>query len=367
MAWIEERQRKKGIVYKTYWRDVSGITRTKTFSVKKDAERFARHVEVAKDLGTYVDPGLGRVTLATFYDHFIHTAQNLRPSTRAKYEVHARAYILPAFGGRRLNSVTPADVRSFVAELGDQGKGPTTIEACIRLLHRLFQVAVEEERTSRNPCSGVKVPQANRRDPRFLTEEEVRRVGDLVPDRYRCLVYFLAYSGLRIGEASALRVRHLDLQRGVVNVTESSPEVEGRKIPGDTKNRKARAVYIGPELRGMLREHLTRYGRPLDRESFVFTGDREAQIRQNAFRARVFQPAARKAGIDPVPTVHDLRHTAASLMAKAGYTLLEAQRALGHSTQAMVERYSHLYEEGQRAKAESLDALLRDGGAKTPR
>ena len=51
-------------------------------------------------------------------------------------------------------------------------------------------------------------------------------------------------------------------------------------------------------------------------------------------------------------------------MAKAGYTLLEAQRALGHSTQAMVERYSHLYEEGQRAKAESLDALMRGGGAK---
>jgi integrase len=78
----------------------------------------------------------------------------------------------------------------------------------------------------------------------------------------------------------------------------------------------------------MIREHLTKYGRPLDRDSFVFTGDREAQVRQNAFRARFFQPAARKAGIDPVPTVHDLRHTA------------------------------------QRAKAESLDALMRGGSAK---
>jgi integrase len=187
-----------------------------------------------------------------------------------------------------------------------------------------------------------------------------------VPDRYRALVYLLAYTGLRIGEASALRVRNVDLTTGLVDVIESSPEVGGRKVQGDTKTRKTRAIYIGPELVRILREHLTKYGRPLDPRSFVFTGDREAQVRQNAFRSRIFQPCAEGVGIDPIPTVHDLRHTAASLMAKAGYSMLEAQRALGHSSQTMTERYSHLYEDGQRARARQLDNLLANRGSKSP-
>jgi integrase len=125
-------------------------------------------------------------------------------------------------------------------------------------------------------------------------------------------------------------------------------------------------VYIGPELVRIMREHLTKYGRPLDPRSFVFTGDREAQVRQNAFRSRIFQPCAEDVGIDPLPTVHDLRHTAASLMAKAGYSMLEGQRALGHSSQTMTERYSHLYEDGQKARARQLDSLLANPAARLP-
>jgi hypothetical protein len=45
------------------------------------------------------------------------------------------------------------------------------------------------------------------------------------------------------------------------------------------KSRKGRAVHVGPQLRQMLKEHLTKYGRPLDPGAYVFTGDRNAQIR----------------------------------------------------------------------------------------
>jgi Phage integrase family len=128
----------------------------------------------------------------------------------------------------------------------------------------------------------VSVPQPTRRDARFLSAEEVDAIANETPVRYRTLVYFLAYTGVRIGEASALRVRNLDLTAGVIRVVESSPEVAGRKITGDTKTRKGRAVHVGPQLRQMLKEPLTKYGRPLDPESLVFTGDRNAQIRQNA-------------------------------------------------------------------------------------
>jgi integrase len=204
----------------------------------------------------------------------------------------------------------------------------------------------------------VSVPQPTRRDARFLSAEEVDAIANETPVRYRTLVYFLAYTGVRIGEASALRVRNLDLTAGVIRVVESSPEVAGRKITGDTKTRRGRAVHVGPQLRQMLKEHLAKYGRPLDPESLVFTGDRNAQIRQNALRSRIFQPAARRAGIEPRPTVHDLRHTAASLMAKSGYTLREAQEELGHSHATMTDRYTHLFPSDAESRVSRLDGLM---------
>jgi integrase len=152
----------------------------------------------------------------------------------------------------------------------------------------VFEVALEEDRIAKNPVQGISVPKWDRREPRFLTLDKVDRIAAAAPPRYRTLIYFLAYTGLRIGEASALRVHNLDLTRSVARCVESSPEVSGRKITGDTKTRKARAVHIGPLLRQMLKDHLMNYGRLLDPNAFVFTGDRDVQIRQSTFRPRVF-------------------------------------------------------------------------------
>ena len=173
----------------------------------------------------------------------------------------------------------------------------------------MLEVAVSEDRIGRNPAHGVRVAPAPRREARFLTEAEVRSIADEVPDRYRALVWTLALSGLRIGEAAALRVKHIE--GDTIRVVESSAEVRGRKVTGPTKSGKGRTVDIPPELRKMLHDHLTTYSNRFDPEALVFPGSEGGQLRQNAFRKRVFQPAAERAGIEPTPTVHDLRHTAA--------------------------------------------------------
>lgn len=358
MASVHERERRKGVVFMVSYRDPSGDQRTKSFARRREAESFARRVEVEKEDGRWSDPAAGRVTVGVFWSHFLDTSHHLRPTTRALYETHGK-YILEAFGNRKLSSVRKPDVKEFVSDLVLEGKGQATVVQVAKLLRRLFQVAVDEERIARNPAHGVSVPHPTRRDARFLSAEEVDAIAKETPPRYRTLVYFLAFTGLRIGEASALRVRNVDLLGGIVRVVESSPEVAGRKVTAETKTRKGRAVHVGPQLRQMLKEHLTKYGRPLDPDAFVFIGDRNAQIRQNAFRSRIFQPAARRAGIQPTPTVHDLRHTAASLMAKSGYTLREAQEELGHSHATMTDRYTHLFPSDAEARVARLDELLK--------
>jgi integrase len=356
VAWIEERKRQHHTAYKVYWRDPAGRIRTRTFTRSADAKRYAREVEHRKDTGSYVDPAAGNITLADAFDHMMATATHLRPSTRELYAMHGRLYIAGgSLGARPIRTIGKADVRTFLAELSAT-KGTATVDAVKRLLHRTLEVALEEDRITRNPVHGVRVEKAPRRDPRFLSVEEVATIASEVPDRFRALVWTLALAGLRIGEASALRVRNVT--ETSIRVVEASPEVAGRKINGPTKTGQSRTVDIPVELRTMLADHLNTYGNRFAPESYVFTGPDGGQIRQNTFRRRVFQPAAERAGITPTPTVHDLRHTAASLMASHGFTLLEAAGQLGHGATTMTARYSHVFPAERQAKAARLGTLL---------
>jgi integrase len=358
MAWIEERKRQHRTAYKVYWRDPSGKVRTKTFARSADAKRYAREVEHRKDTGSYVDPAAGNITLAEAFDHMMTTATHLRPSTRELYAMHGRLYLAGgSLGDRPIRTIGKGDVRTFLAELS-QTKGAATVDAVKRLLHRILEVAVEEDRITRNPAHGVRVERPARREVRFLTEDEVARIAGEVPDRYRTLVWTLAISGLRIGEASAVRVRNLDLKARTIHVVESSSEVAGVKITGATKTGQSRVVDIPAELATMLTDHLERFGNRFAKDSWVFAGPDGGQIRQNGFRQRIFQPAAERAGITPTPTVHDLRHTAASFMARAGLSLVEAAGQLGHSTTAMTARYSHVFPSERQAKMSDLGALI---------
>jgi integrase len=349
----------RGTKYKATYRDSAGRLRSKTFVRVKDAEFFLADVHVKKTTGSLLDAAAGKMLFRDFWQHFCETSPHLKPSTRELYDMQARLYLLPAFGDLRLSSISKADVRKFVADLSCEGKGAATISGAQRLLHRLLALAVEEDRIVRNPAHGVKVPQGGRREPRFLTGEEVAAVGREVPDRYRALVYTLAYGGLRIGEATALRVRSVDFKAGTIRVVENAPEIGGRKLLGQSTKtgRGVRTVDIPAALGDLLREHLTKHGTPLDPDSLVFTNRRGGPVLQSNFRQVVFQPAARRAEVVPVPTVHDLRHTAASLFAKAGLTLQEAADQLGHGSTTMTARYSHIFPEHRQAKIAKLEVV----------
>lgn len=364
MAWTKRVMTKAGERrFKVYFYDPAGIQRSKTFIKSEDARRFERTVEVRKDEGNYIDPNLGKITVAQLSERFMTTAgAQLRPASLALYEMQLRRYILPKLGHRRLSSISKADVRTFEAELISAGKGKATVAAVHRLLHRLFAFAMDEDRIGRNPADLPKdeLPKAQIRKARFLTETEVEKIAFEVPERYQVLVWTLAVAGLRIGEATALRVGSLDLKAGTIHVTANAPEVNGHKLldqPTKTE-RSTRTVDIPARLSAMLAEHLNARGNRFDLSSLVFTNERGHPVLQSNFRKNIFQPAAKRAKVDPIPRVHDLRHTAASFMGRAGYTLLEAAEQLGHSATSMTAHYSHVFPDARQEKVARLDALL---------
>ncbi|MGH3848533.1 MAG: site-specific integrase, partial [Pseudonocardiaceae bacterium] len=131
---------------------------------------------------------------------------------------------------------------------------------------------------------------------------------DAIAPRYRALVVFDAYCGLRLGELAGLRRSRLDLPGHRVRVAEIAVEVQGRMTIGAPKTRAGqRTVPVPRFVAEAMRRHLSEYcdNQP---DSLVFGGADGGILRANAWRSRHWCPAIRAAGLEPLRP-HDLRHS----------------------------------------------------------
>ncbi|HXF71978.1 MAG TPA: tyrosine-type recombinase/integrase [Actinomycetota bacterium] len=350
---------RRGRRFRVEYYTPEGGHRSRTFPTRKQAEAFLHEVEAAKLRGTYRDPAVAKQALRDYLEAWLASAAHLRPATRALYRRTADRHVLPALGERRLADLDRAACRAFLADLSGRA-GAATVEVAHRLLRRVLEEAVRDGILERNPAARLELPRSRPREARFLSAGEIQAIADEVPDRYRALVLLLGYGGLRVGEAAALTVRRLDLPRRRVQVVEAASEVEGRWVLGDTKTGRGRTVALPASVAEALARHVERYtdGRPT---SLVFTMEGGGPLRQNAFRKRVFQPAARRAGIVPPPRVHDLRHSAVALAIQAGAHPKLVQELAGHSSiRVTLDRYGHLFPAAHEQLAEALDRVARE-------
>jgi integrase len=318
-------------------------------------------VEGDKQRNEYLDPSAGRITLAEYFEVFLETSTHLKPSSRELYRGTAERHILPTLGGRPLSAITASEVRGLLARLA-ASRGPSTVRTTYRILRRVLNAAVEDARIARNPAARVKqLPAEERREARYLSPAEIRALAGEVPPRYRALILLLAYGGLRVGEAAALRVGDVDFLRGRVYVRRNSVEVGGRLVEGTPKGGGIRTVVIPRLVVDELSRHVRDYadGGP---EARLFTGEAGGALRQSRFRRRVFGPAVERVGLAPL-RIHDLRHTAVALAIAAGYHPKAIQELAGHASITMtLDRYGHLFDTLQDAGVERLDEMARSGG-----
>jgi integrase len=168
------------------------------------------------------------------------------------------------------------------------------------------------------------------------------------------LVRVLAYTGLRWGEATALRVGRLDLFRRRLHVVTAFAEVPGKLVEGTPKNHQVRWV----PLPRFLVDELARHVAGLGPDELVFRSPKDGSLRNSNFRDRFFDKAVTACGLDGL-TPHDLRHTAASLAVAAGTNVKAVQRMLGHASAAMtLDVYAGLFGDDLDAVAERLDQAV---------
>ncbi len=258
--------------------------------------------------------------------------------------------VLPAWGEVRLSDVTHAGVSEWVAELTASHLSPASVRYAHRVFALVLEHAVRDRRILANPAAGVRLPRTTTPPPVFLSHQQVHELADAAGG-YRTLILTLAYTGLRWGEAAALRTNRVDLQGQRLTVDQATAEVRGRVIFGSPKSHQQRSVPFPRFLVPLLREQST--GKLAS--DLLFQGPHGGVLRNTNFRRRVFDRAAASAGLVGV-TPHVLRHTAASLAVASGASVKAVQRMLGHASAAMtLDVYAGLFADDLDAVGASLD------------
>ncbi|OBB35324.1 integrase [Mycolicibacterium fortuitum] len=354
----------KGSRWRARYVDARGNEHEKLFARKVDATKWLDEVTSTIVTGTYVAPNAGTVPVGEIHQQWLKTQAHVKDSTKA-----ARASAWSVHVRDRWNTVAVAEVqtsavRAWVDQMHHDGAAAPTIENALGVLRMVLALAVEDKRIPRNPCDGVKAPRRKHSDRAYLTHQQVAELAAALA-RDALVVLFLAYTGLRYGEMAALRVKHFDMLRRRVNIRESVTEVSGKLTWSTPKNHERRSVPFPRFLAADLAARMEGKGR----EDLVFSAPAGGVLRIATFRTRVFNKAVDQLrGLDddgkpttdwPRPTLHDLRHTAASLAISAGANVKAVQTMLGHKSAALtLDTYADLFPDDLEAVADAFDAAV---------
>ncbi|MDO8731461.1 MAG: tyrosine-type recombinase/integrase [Actinomycetota bacterium] len=367
-----------------------------TFATKTEAAIFLDSVRTDQVRGAWKAPRVVRMTVNEYGQKWIEQRQGLKASTRAEYESCWRLHIGPYLGDRMLDRVTPDMVRDWNAQMRTRLQeelaakdaaharreqsaakgarkdrqprqltqasvrdGSATVARAYRLLHSVYGTAVEDDLVTANPCRIKGASSRKSAERPVLSIPEVLALAKEVPERYEALVHLLVWSGLRIGEASALQRRDIDLTAGFasLSVRERVYPVKGVHDLDTPKSRAGiRTIAIPQMLAAQLEHHLKTYTRA-GPSSLIFTTESGSYIRTTYYQ--MLRRALNRIG-RPDMRPHDLRHTGMTLAAEAGASLAELKHRLGQSTTQAAEIYLHATVDHGRRIADRMDELAQE-------
>ncbi|GAB3656698.1 tyrosine-type recombinase/integrase [Glycomyces tarimensis] len=379
--------------WRVHWIDPDGKERNKTFQVLGDAaggrvdtaNGFKRKLEreLNGDMGSiYIDPNAGDTPFGVLIDSWQASCDEVKRSSLQKYDQVIKTHIRPRWAPVPVRLMSAMVIAPWLARL-KKGGGETTIEAeklgasqkrmVFTVMNAILDWATPEFLPS-NPMRDrkkIKRPKPKRiHDHCYLDYLEVEALADAADGlvgaygRLKAgaeagvngtLIRTLAYTGMRPGEALAMRV-------GLVDRDARRPTLAVRRTlieDGSTaeiyedvpKDHEARTVPLPLSLLPDI-ERLCA-GKGDDDYLFAIKG---GPVRLRNWRPREFYAARDAIGLPAGLTPHKLRHTAASLAIRAKATPLSVQKLLGHaSASETLNTYAHLWDSEIWAVAETLD------------
>lgn len=343
------------------WRGIAKQGRvklgTKTFDKKKDALDWALRQETAAHGG--VDPKAGKRRLGICLEEWIAERDGVVAPLTLINDQQSAKHVPHSLKQRTISSITPNDIEGWYRSMRKQGYSDGTIRRHRGAISSFFGWAVRDGRISANPISSARLPEVLEAPIEMepFTESELLNTVEAIRQDHPFhadVVLILAWTGLRWGEARALRVgdvKWTDIPHLLVSRSHSQSSIE-KVTKGRSKRRVPLADSVIPAIQRMAEGK-----KPSD---YLLTGAKDGQLWVQTFTK----------GMDWKVTgsgrrIHDLRHTAACIWLAKGVDLSTVQEWMGHKSIVTTNRYLHHL--GRSADRAGLQRLNSRGGPRGDR
>lgn len=334
---------------------------SKTFPSKAAAKLWRQDALVAVRQGKLT--ASRRITVREAAEEWLRDAERgivttrsgdrYKPSAIRAYRQSLRLRILDEIGERQFSQVTRGDLQRLVDRLVADGLSPSTVQCSLLPLRAMYRRAMSLEEVTVNPTTGVRLPAVRGGRDRIVTPAQAAALIDALPTAHdRALWGTALYAGLRRGELLGLQWEDVDLKAAQIHVQRSWDVREGYDVgPKSAVGR--RKVPIASELKALLAAHRLA-GRTT---GLVFGESGTRAATPTAIRERA--DAAWKAAKLERITLHEARHTYASLMIAAGVNAKALSTYMGHANISItLDRYGHLMPGNEAEAATLLDTYL---------
>jgi integrase len=356
------------------WHTVTGT--------KKDAVRELNRLLHELDNGTYIEPC--KLTLGNYLRKWLsdYARANVSAKTFERYAGIVEQHLIPALGSIILTRLQPLQVQGYYSnalETGrrdgrDGGLSAQTVLHHHRILHHALKQAVRWQMVSRNVCDAVEPPRPAFHEINALEEDgSIGLLDAATGTRLRIPILLAISTGMRRGEILALRWQDTDLGVGVLSVRRSLQETKAGVSFKEPKSRRGRRPITLPSIAvDLLKAHRDAQDKvksTLDRDyqdnDLVSCRDDGTVWPPSAFTS-AYRDLLRRRKL-PNVRFHDLRHSHASQLLRAGVSPKVISERLGHSKVGFtLDVYSHLLPGMQEEAASKVDAGLRAALGKRP-
>ena len=334
----------------TDWTGERKQSQKRGFKTKREAQAWEREQlnKVTADLD---------MTFASFYEQYTADMQTrIKENTWATKEHIIRTKILPYFGKQKMSSITAQQIISWQNELMNykdkNGKSlsPVYLKTIHNQLSAIFNHAVRYYNLRENPCKKAgSMGKKKNREMLFWTKEEYLKFADVMLDKPQSYYAFemLYWCGIREGELLALTPADFDFEKGTVTINKSYQRLNGQDLITTPKTEKSNRTIQMPQF---LVEEIQDYLKML---YDVGDDDRMFTITKS-YLHREMDRGAKEAGVKRI-RIHDIRHSAVSLLIDMGFSATAIADRVGHESIDITLNYAHLFPSKQTEMANRLN------------
>ncbi|MEW3486598.1 site-specific integrase [Enterococcus entomosocium] len=285
----------------------------------------------------------------------------LRPSTISSYNYKINKYVIPDIGYLKLSKLSTNHLQKLIDKWQIQSLSISTIQTITRILRKSLKNAVEQGKLLANPSEQLEIPKKPKNIIRSLTQEEQKRLIRVSKSDKTGLAVILAlYTGLRIGEISALRWEDINFSENTIKISHTFQRISSAGYDQHTHMHLGKVKSANSQRTIPIAETLLKLLKKAHRENhkeFVF------QVCNHPMEPRLltyhFHRIRKKAGLEAIH-FHQLRHTFATRCLEAQGDIASISALLGHaSTKMTLDIYTDTIYEQRIATIQKMNVLLK--------